>query len=147
MMGVMPLQKALDVASNRGLDLVEISPNAEPPVCKILDFGKYKFQLQKKEHDMRKKQNVVHVKEIKLRPTIDNHDYEVKLRSIKKFLNEGNKVKITLRFRGREVTHKEIGMELMQRILDATSDIAKTELDAKLEGRQIIMILAPNSNA
>lgn len=131
------------MAAEKGLDLVEISPNAEPPVCKMLDFGKHKFQLQKKEHDMRKKQSVVHVKEVKLRPTIDDHDYEVKLRSIRKFIGNGDKVKITLRFRGREITHKEIGMDLMKRIVEETSDIAKTEMEARMDGRQIIMILTP----
>lgn len=143
MVGVVALNEAMQAARKVGMDLVEISPNAVPPVCKMLDFGKYKFQLQKKEHDMRKKQSVVHVKEVKLRPTIDDHDYQVKLKSIYKFIGNGDKVKVSLRFRGREITHNEIGMELMQRIVTETEEIAKVESPAKMDGRQIIMVIAP----
>ncbi|MDB2414557.1 translation initiation factor IF-3 [Rickettsiales bacterium] len=145
MIGIVPISVALEKAREAGLDLVEISPNAEPPVCKILDFGRHKFAQQRKMHDQRKKQRVVHVKEIKLRPTIDEHDYQVKMRSVAKFLKAGDKVKFSLRFRGREIAHKEIGMELMDRVKADTEEIAKIEFDAKFEGRQIIMVIAPKS--
>ncbi len=143
MIGVVSFSEALAKAKSYSLDLVEISPNADPPVCKILDFGKFKFEQRRKDNLNRKKQRVVHVKEIKLRPTIESHDYGVKMRSMKKFIEAGDKVKISLRFRGREITHKEIGMELMQRIIDDTVEFAKVELEPKMEGRQIIMILVP----
>lgn len=130
-------------AKNAGLDLVEISPNAEPPVCKAMDFGKFKYQQQKKEHENRKKQKIVQVKEIKLRPTTDEHDYQVKLRSTLKFLNAGDKVKISLRFRGREITHQDVGMQILKRMRDDAVEIAKPELGPRMEGRQMIMILTP----
>jgi translation initiation factor IF-3 len=130
-------------AQEAGLDLVEISPNATPPVCKLLDFGKYKYQEQKKQAEARKRQKVVEVKEIKLRPMIDDHDYDVKMRSMERFFEEGDKVKITLRFRGREMAHQELGVELLNRVKDDTTKIAKVESEPRLEGRQMVMVLAP----
>ena len=141
--GNVTVAEALQLAQEAGLDLVEISPNATPPVCKLLDFGKYKYQEQKKAAEARKKQKVVEVKEIKLRPMIDDHDYDVKMRSMKRFFEEGDKVKITLRFRGRELAHQELGYRLLNRVKDDTSDFAKVEQDARFEGRQVVMILAP----
>jgi translation initiation factor IF-3 len=134
---------ALARAQEAGLDLVEIAVNGEIPVCKIMDFGKYKFQAQKKAAEARKKQKTVEVKEIKLRPNIDTHDYEVKMRSIKKFFEEGDKVKVTLRFRGREMAHQELGMQLLMKVKEETGSISKVELEPRLEGRQMIMVLAP----
>jgi translation initiation factor IF-3 len=122
--------------------LIEISPNADPPVCKISDYGKYKYEAQKKRAEMRKKQKIIEIKEIKLRPMIDDHDYDVKLRSMKKFLGEGDKVKVTLRYRGREMAHQEIGMKLLNRICDDLVEEAKVDMRPKLEGRQMIMILS-----
>jgi translation initiation factor IF-3 len=141
--GTTAIADALVVAQEAGLDLVEISPNATPPVCKLLDYGKYKYQEQKKAAEARKKQKVVEVKEIKYRPMIDDHDYEVKMRSIKRFFEEGDKVKITLRFRGREMAHQELGTRLLERVKDDVSKLAKVEMDARLEGRQMVMVLAP----
>lgn len=142
MLGIVPLQEALKLARERDLDLVEISPNAEPPVCKILDFGKFKYEAKKKAHEARKKQKVVELKEIKLRPNIGQNDYEVKLRSITKFINEGDKVKITLKFKGREVTHQELGFKLLERVKNDLEDIAKVEFAPKMEGKQMLMILS-----
>ena len=122
---------------------MEIAANGEIPVCKIMDFGKYKFQAQKKAAEARKKQKTVEVKEIKLRPNIDSHDYDVKMRSIKKFFEEGDKVKVTLRFRGREMAHQELGMQLLMKVKEETGAMAKVELEPRLEGRQMIMVLAP----
>jgi translation initiation factor IF-3 len=141
--GVVDIQTAMGMAEAAGLDLVEISPNNNPPVCKILDFGKYKFQAQKKAAEARKKQKVVEIKEIKLRPMIDDHDYEVKMRAMRRFFEEGDKVKITCRFRGREMAHQELGAQLLARIRDDVTGIAKVEQDAKFEGRQMVMVLAP----
>ena len=141
--GPTPIQAALDMAQAAGLDLVEIAPNSSPPVCKILDYGKYKFQAQKKAAEARKKQKVVEVKEIKLRPMIDDHDYQVKMRSMKRFFEDGDKVKITLRFRGREMAHQELGTKLLDRVKDDVGPIAKVEQEPKFEGRQMIMVLAP----
>jgi len=143
MLGVVTIDRAIQVAQSKGLDLVEISPTAEPPVCKVLDFGKYKFDLRRKKQEGKKKQHVVQLKEIKIRPTTDKHDYDVKVRSILRFIADGDKVKISLKFRGREVTHDEIGMEVMNRIKNDVAAVAKTELDPKMEGKQIIMILSP----
>ncbi|MEZ5839691.1 MAG: translation initiation factor IF-3 [Hyphomicrobiales bacterium] len=142
-LGIVPIDEALNLAVEQGLDLVEISPNSAPPVCKILDFGKYKYQSQKKAAEARKKQKTVEIKEIKVRPNIDTHDYEVKMRSIKRFFEEGDKVKVTLRFRGREMAHQELGMQLLHKVRDDTADFAKVEAEPKLEGRQMIMVLAP----
>jgi translation initiation factor IF-3 len=141
--GVVDFQTAMGMAEAAGLDLVEISPNTTPPVCKILDFGKYKFQAQKKAAEARKKQKVVEIKEIKLRPMIDDHDYDVKMRSMKRFFEEGDKVKITLRFRGREMAHQELGYKLLDRVKVDTGPIAKVESEPRFEGRQMVMLLAP----
>ena len=141
--GPTDIQIALARAQEAGLDLVEIAPNSVPPVCKILDYGKYKYQAQKKAAEARKKQKVVEVKEIKLRPMIDDHDYEVKMRAMQRFFEEGDKVKVTLRFRGREMAHQHIGMELLTRIQKETDSFAKIEQYPKLEGRQMMMVLAP----
>jgi translation initiation factor IF-3 len=141
--GPTPIQAALDMAQAAGLDLVEIAPNSAPPVCKILDYGKYKFQAQKKAAEARKKQKVVEVKEIKLRPMIDDHDYDVKMRSMKRFFEEGDKVKITLRFRGREMAHQELGYKLLERVKADTGPFAKIESEPRFEGRQMVMMLAP----
>ncbi len=141
--GLTPLDEALALASEAGLDLVEIAPNSEPPVCKILDFGRFKYQTQKKANEARKKQKTVEVKEIKMRPAIDDHDYEVKMKAIKRFFEEGDKVKLTLRFRGREMAHQHLGMKLLERVRDETAELSKVEAEPKLEGRQMIMVLAP----
>src|ERR1700761_7584578 len=134
---------ALAMAREAGLDLVEIAPNSSPPVCKILDYGKYKYQAQKKAAEARKKQKVVEIKEIKLRPMIDDHDYDVKMRSMQRFFEEGDKVKITLRFRGREMAHQELGYQLLNRVKDDTLKLAKVEQEPRFEGRQVVMVLAP----
>jgi translation initiation factor IF-3 len=141
--GVVDRDEALRMAEAVGLDLVEISPNSTPPVCKILDFGKFKYQSQKKAAEARKKQKIVEIKEIKMRPNIDDHDYEVKVRNMKRFFEEGDKVKVTLRFRGREMAHTELGMELMKRVKADFDGVAKVETEPRFEARQIIMILAP----
>lgn len=141
--GTIPTTEALALAEEAGLDLVEIVPNAEPPVCKIIDLGKLKYQNQKKAAETRKKQKTVEIKEIKMRPNIDTHDYEVKMKAVKRFLDEGDKVKFTLRFRGREMAHMELGMKLLERAKDDTSAISKVEAEPKLEGRQMMMIIAP----
>ena len=133
----------MDIAMEAGLDLVEIQPNANPPVCKILDYGRYKYQSQKKAAEARKKQKTVEIKEIKMRPNIDTHDYEVKMKSMLRFFNEGDKVKVTLRFRGREMAHQDLGMNLLNKVREETTDIAKVESAPKLEGRQMVMVLAP----
>ena len=142
--GIVDIEQALMLAEEAGLDLVEISPNSRPPVVKILDYGKYKFQAQKKAAEARKKQKTVEVKEIKMRPSIDTHDYDVKMRAARRFLDEGDKVKMTLRFRGREMAHQELGLQLLFRVRDDLTDMAKVEAEPKLEGRQMIMILAPS---
>jgi translation initiation factor IF-3 len=143
MIGVTPTRDALRMAEEVGLDLVEISPNADPPVCKILDFGKYKYQAQKKKNEARKKQKVIEVKEIKLRPGIDDHDFEIKMRSVVRFLEEGDKVKVTLRFRGREMVHQELGVKVLDRVKEEMDARAKVEQFPRLEGRQMVMVLAP----
>jgi translation initiation factor IF-3 len=142
-LGNVPIAEALAKAQEAGLDLVEISPNAAPPVCKLLDFGKYKYQEQKKQAEARKKQKVVEVKELKFRPMIDDHDYNVKLRSMQRFFEEGDKVKVTLRFRGREMAHQELGIKLLDRVKEDTVKIAKVESEPRVEGRQMVMVLAP----
>jgi translation initiation factor IF-3 len=141
--GTVSVSDALALAQEAGLDLVEISPNANPPVCKLLDYGKYKYHEQKKAAEARKKQKVVEVKEIKFRPMIDDHDYDVKMRSMLRFFEEGDKVKVTLRFRGREMAHQELGTKLLERVKDDTAKLAKVEQDARFEGRQMVMVLAP----
>jgi translation initiation factor IF-3 len=141
--GVIQTHEAIALAREAGLDLVEISPNTSPPVAKILDYGKYKYQAQKKAAEARKKQKTVEVKEIKLRPGIDIHDYEVKMRSMRRFFEEGDKVKVTLRFRGREMAHQDLGYKLLQRVREDVATLAKVEAEPMSEGRQIVMILAP----
>lgn len=141
--GTVSLEDALARANDTGLDLVELSPNANPPLCKILDLGKYKYQAQKKAAEARKKQKTFDVKEIKMRPNIDTHDYDVKMRNMRKFFENGDKVKVTLRFRGREMAHTELGVNLLKRVREETDEIAKVESSPKLEGRQMVMVLAP----
>ena len=131
------------MAADAGLDLVEVSPNADPPVCKILDFGKFKYEEQKKKNEARKKQKVIEVKEIKLRPGIDEHDYDVKMRSVTRFIDEGDKVKVTMRFRGREMAHQELGMKVLVRVRDELEQLAKVEQIPRMEGRQMMMVLSP----
>jgi translation initiation factor IF-3 len=141
--GVVGLAEALDKADDGGLDLVEISPNSDPPVCKILDYGKYKYEEQKKRNEARKKQKVIEVKEVKMRPGIEQHDYDVKMRAMRRFLGEGDRVKVTLRFRGRELAHQHLGMKVLDRIRDDLEEIAKVEQLPKMEGRQMIMVVTP----
>ena len=141
--GEVDIEEALNVAQDAGLDLVEISPNANPPVCKVLDLGKLKYQTQKKAAEARKKQKTVEVKEIKMRPNIDTHDYDVKMKAMNRFFFFCYKVKVTLRFRGREMAHQQLGMQLLQKVKEDTVDIAKVEAEPKLEGRQMMMVLAP----
>ena len=145
--GVMPTSAALEAAEEAGLDLVEIVPTADPPVCKILDYGRHKFLNQKKAAEARKKQKTVEVKEIKMRPNIDTHDYDTKMKAARRFFDEGDKVKMTLRFRGREMAHPELGMDLLRRVRDDLAPVSKVESEPRLEGRQMIMILAPNMRA
>jgi len=141
--GVVPIADALARATAAGLDLVEISPDANPPVTKVLDYGKYKYQEQKKAAEARKRQKIVEIKEIKMRPSIDDHDYDVKMRSMKRFFDDGDKVKVTLRFRGRELSHQELGWQVLQRVKSDTEPIAKVESEPRMEGRQMVMVLAP----
>jgi translation initiation factor IF-3 len=143
MLGIVPTREALMAAREAGLDLVEVSPSADPPVCKILDYGKYKYQAQKKKNEARKKQKTIDVKEIKLRPNIDDADYEVKLRNARRFLDEGDKVKVTMRFRGRELAHQELGMNVLVRVRDQLEELSKVEQMPKMEGRQMTMVLSP----
>ena len=142
-LGIMKTADAIAQADAQGLDLVEVSPNTDPPVCKILDYGKFKYEAQKKKNEAKKKQKIIEVKEIKLRPNIDEHDYQVKMRNVQKFLDEGDKVKVTMRFRGREMAHQELGVNVLNRVRDDTEDVAKIEAFPKLEGRQMIMVIAP----
>ena len=144
-LGVVDTDSALAMAEEEGLDLVEVSPNVSPPVCKILDYGKLKYQEQKKASEARKRQKTVDVKEIKMRPNIDKHDYDVKMRSVTKFIGEGDKVKVTMRFRGREMAHQELGMQVLTRVREEVDEIAKVEASPKLEGRQMMMVLAPRT--
>jgi translation initiation factor IF-3 len=136
-------EKALLLAQEVGLDLVEISPNATPPVCKIMDFGKYKYETQKKESEARKKQKVIEIKEIKFRPNTDTHDYDVKMRSVTKFLQDGDKVKVTMRFRGREMAHADLGRKLLERVAEDVGELGKVEAIPRLEGRQMVMMINP----
>lgn len=142
MIGVVSIAEAINAAEELGLDLVEISPNAEPPVCKILDYGKFKYEQQKKVNEARKKQKIIEVKELKLRPMIEDHDYQVKLRAAKKFLEEGDKVKFTLRYRGRELAHQELGLKVLLRMKADLLELSKVELEPRMEGRQMIMMLS-----
>ena len=142
-LGVLDTFDAIRKAEDFGLDLVEVQPNADPPVCKILDYGKFKYEAQKRANEARKKQKIIEAKEIKLRPNIDEHDYQVKMRNVQKFLNAGDKVKVTLRFRGREMAHQELGANVLTRVREETDEFAKVEAMPKMEGRQMIMVLAP----
>jgi len=142
-LGIIDTRDAIEKAGDFGLDLVEVQPNAEPPVCKILDYGKFKYEAQKRANEARKKQKTIEVKEIKFRPNIDEHDYQVKMRNVTKFLNGGDKVKVTLRFRGREMAHQELGANVLARVREETEELAKVEAMPKLEGRQMVMVLAP----
>ena len=142
-LGILSIDEAMNKAEELGLDLVELQPNADPPVCKILDYGKHKYQAQKRANEARKKQKIIEVKEIKLRPNIDQHDYQVKMKAVRKFIDGGDKVKITLRFRGREMAHVELGTDLLSRVQEDIDDFAKIESMPKMDGRQMTMILAP----
>lgn len=141
--GVVNIDEALQASEEAGLDLVEIVPGATPPVCKILDYGKFRFLEQKKSAEARKKQKIVEVKEIKLRPGIDDHDYGVKMKAVRRFFEEGDKVKVTLRFRGREMAHQDLGLRLLERVKSEIANIAKVEIEPSIEGRQMVMVLAP----
>ncbi|MBP2292548.1 translation initiation factor IF-3 [Azospirillum rugosum] len=143
MIGIVSLRDAFDAAADAELDLVEIAPQADPPVCKILDYGKHRFEEQKKANEARKKQKIIELKELKLRPNIDDHDYDVKMRAAQRFLEEGDKVKMTMRFRGREMAHQDLGMNVLIRVRDQLQDIAKVEQMPRMEGRMMIMVLAP----
>lgn len=143
MVGIVSAREGIRIAEEAGLDLVEISPHAEPPVCKVMDYGKYKYEAQKKAADQRKKQKVIVIKEIKLRPTIDKHDLEVKLRAVHKFIEDGDKVKFSLKFRGREIAHQELGRNLLEKIQTDLGDSVKIEVPPRMEGRQLIMLIAP----
>jgi translation initiation factor IF-3 len=141
--GVVPVADALRRAENAGLDLMEVSPNADPPVCKILDYGRFRYEAQKKKNEARKKQKIIEVKEIKMRPNIDTHDYEVKMRAIHRFIDEGDKVKVTMRFRGREMVHQDLGKQVLDRVREEMEEKAKVEQFPKIEGRQMTMVMAP----
>ena len=143
-LGTLPIKKAIQAAKEEGLDLIEISPNANPPVCKIMDMGKYKYDMQKKANKAKKNQKIAALKELKLRPGTEIHDYNFKIKNAKKFLQKGDKVKFTVRFKGREMQHIELGKNLMQRIIEDTKDVAKVETQPKFEGKQMIMIIQPN---
>lgn len=142
-LGVMYTREAIEQANEKGLNLVEVSPNADPPVCKFLDVGKYRYEAQKKANLARKSQKTQDIKEVKMRPNIDTHDYDVKMRNVTKFIEHGDKVKITLRFRGREMAHQHLGMDLLKRVQDGVAEVAKVEAFPRLEGRQMLMVLAP----
>ena len=143
MVGIISKQEGIDLAYEAGLDLVEISPNADPPVCKILDYGKFKYEAQKKATEARKNQKIIEVKEIKMRPGIDEHDYQVKMRSVKRFLGDGDRVKMTIRFRGREMAHQDLGMKVLDRVREDVTEEAKVEQFPKSEGRLMTMVIAP----
>ncbi len=142
-MGIMSPKDALKVALDRGLDLVEVAPNANPPVCRIMDFGKFKYEQSKKEREARKHQRIINIKEVKLRPNIEEHDFNTKMKNALRFLENGDKVKVTIMFRGREITHPELGKELCDRLANGVKDVAKVEKEAKVEGRNMVMILSP----
>jgi translation initiation factor IF-3 len=142
-LGTLQTQDAIRIAEQEGLDLVEVAPNSVPPVCKIMDYGRFRFQEQKKAAEARKKQKTIEIKEIKLRPGIDDHDFEVKMKAAKGFFDEGNKVKFTLRFRGREMAHQSLGMKVLERVKELTADFAKVENEPSFEGRQVTMVVAP----
>lgn len=143
MIGVVATVAALDAAAEAGLDLVEVSPNADPPVCKLLDYGRFKYEAQKKKNEAKKKQKVIEVKEIKMRPAIEKNDYEIKMRAARKFLDNGDKVKVTMRFRGRELAHQDLGAKVLERVRDELDETAKVEQMPRMEGRQMVMVVAP----
>ena len=143
MLGVVGIHEAMGTAQAAGLDLVEVSPNAEPPVCKVLDYGRFKYEAQKKKNEARRKQKTIEVKEIKMRPGIEQHDYDTKMRSVRRFLEEGDKVKVTLRFRGRELAHQEVGRAVLQRVQTELGEAVKVEQFPKMEGRQMVMVMSP----
>ena len=142
-LGVISISKALELAEQAALDLVEVAPSADPPVCKILDYGKYKYEAQKKKSEAKKKQKVIDVKEIKMRPGIDDHDYQVKMRNMRRFLEDGDKVKVTIRFRGREMAHQNLGMKVLDRVREELDELSKVEQYPQIEGRQMVMVIAP----
>ena len=144
-LGVLTIDAALEKAQSEGLDLVEVNPMAKPPVCKIMDYGKFKYEEKKKASEAKKKQVVVHLKEVKLRPKTEEHDYEFKVRNVKRFLEEGNKARVTIMFRGREITHKELGSAILEDVIKDTRDVGQVEMAPRMEGRQMFMILAPNA--
>lgn len=146
MVGVVSVREALNLSQEAGLDLIEISPNAEPPVCKISDFGKYRYEMQKKEAAARKNQKVILTKELKIRPNIEEHDFQVKIRSAKRFVDEGDKVRFSMQFRGREFEHKEIGFAVLKRVRDEMAEYAKIEQEPRFEGGQVIMIVVPKTS-
>lgn len=143
--GILPLKEAMKLAEEKGLDLVEVAPNANPPVCRIMNFGKYKYQQSKRLQEARKHQTTIHIKEVKVRPRTEEHDYQFKLRHVKRFLSEGNKVKISMLFRGREIAHPEFGREMLSRLMEDVKDLTVVEQPPRLEGRNMVMILAPKS--
>jgi translation initiation factor IF-3 len=142
-LGVISVSRALELAEAAALDLVEVAPGADPPVCKILDYGKFKYEAQKKKNEAKKKQKVIDVKEIKMRPGIDEHDYQVKMRNMRRFLEDGDKVKVTIRFRGREMAHQYLGMNVLDRVREELDELSKVEQYPKIEGRQMVMVIAP----
>ncbi|MCE2517120.1 MAG: translation initiation factor IF-3 [Alphaproteobacteria bacterium] len=142
-LGIISVDEAIARAEDAGLDLIEVQPNVDPPVCKILDYGKFKYEAQKRANEARKKQKVVDVKEIKLRPNIDEHDYQVKMKNVRKFIDAGDKVKVTLRFRGREMAHQELGAQVLRRVREEMEELTRVEAMPKMEGRQMVMVLAP----
>lgn len=144
-LGIMPIKEGLRIAAEQGLDLVEVAPQAKPPVCRIMDYGKYKYEQSKRERDARKKQRVINVKEVKIRPRIENHDFQVKVKNARRFLSDGDKVKVTLMFRGREITHASLGHDLCLKFYKELEDLAVMEKEPKVEGRNMIMILAPKT--
>jgi translation initiation factor IF-3 len=144
-LGVLPVKEAIKIAEERGLDLVEVAPNSQPPVCRIMNYGKYKYQQSKRTQEARKHQTVIHIKEVKVRPRTEEHDFQFKLRHVKRFLDEGNKVKISILFRGREIAHPEFGKELLNRFVEGVKDVTVIEQSPRLEGRNMVMILAPKS--
>ena len=142
-LGIVPIKEALATANDMGLDLVEVSPKTSPPVCRIMDYGKYKYQMKKKLHEARKKQSIIHIKEVKLRPKIEEHDLQFKLRHIERFLKEGDKVKVTIMFRGREITRKELGLAILERLIEETKELGTVDQSPKQEGRNLVMFLSP----
>ena len=144
-LGIMPIEEALSVAEDQELDLVEVAPNSDPPVCRIMDYGRFKYQQSKRSHEAKKRQKVIHVKEVKMRPKTEAHDFQFKARHIRRFLDEGNKAKVTIMFRGREMAHQHLGMRLLTRMIEELKDVAQVEQEPIQEGRNMVMVLAPAS--